>query len=524
MQKKSAILLFTALLLSLSGCSTKQESANETTTAASIAGTTIAEETTSSAVTTLTTTLTEAVTTQSAAAETAVSGTYTAQKAEKTAALKNKMSAFERACAVKRPFSLLNSDLPETTVGIGTLHTSKEAQIAMYQQLTGISEEELKQWIDEAEDYSNQAALINGVEYTYFIPPKGYDGGKLVIGDGIEYKDKEAFFAYTEDEYCKDNHFTAAQTEKLLRQMKAVFDAVISGKYTALPEREKDFNIPFIEKDPFADYRSKWTYDADALAAIKEHIEEYTLYDEQLGLRFVVHVTLPPHYDAAKSYPVILLTDGVWRLNDHAAMYQAMEQGEAAEVLLVSLAPDCNIDGTDDRIRDVLFVKDRDKMLDFVNDDLMPYLSEQYHIDCTDSTLFGHSMGGVFSHYACFKSDQYENQPFFRYIIGSPALFNLYNEAAELDYDAAGAVSEYGYFDRNDTLCKKVFLCGGMLEDPDYADAYNGNDSLLTGLRKMQERIAAHKADYTYKLYDSHHYQYVPGMLLEFLKAEYPAK
>ena len=149
----------------------------------------------------------------------------------------------------------------------------------------------------------------------------------------------------------------------------------------------------------------------------------------------------------------------------------------------------------------------------------MPYLGEQYHIDYTDSTLFGHSMGGVFSHYACFMSDKYENQPFFRYIVGSPAMFNLYNK--NYDFGAAEAENEYGYFERNDALDKKLFLCGGSLEDPDYADAYHGADSLLTGLGKLKDRIAAQKADYTYKLYESHHYQYVPSMLSEFLRAEY---
>ena len=150
----------------------------------------------------------------------------------------------------------------------------------------------------------------------------------------------------------------------------------------------------------------------------------------------------------------------------------------------------------------------------------MPYLGEQYHIDYADSTLFGHSMGGVFSHYACFMSDKYDNQPFFRYIIGSPAMFNLYGN--DTDYDAAGGESEYGYFERNDALDKKLFLCGGSLEDPDYESAYHGHDSLLTGLSKMRERIASQKADYTYKLYKSHHYQYIPEMLIEYLKQTYP--
>ena len=42
-------------------------------------------------------------------------------------------------------------------------------------------------------------------------------------------------------------------------------------------------------------------------------------------------------------------------------------------------------------------------------------------------------------------------------------MFNLYGEHD--DYDAASAENEYGYFDRHGSLDKKVFLCGGSLED-----------------------------------------------------------
>ena len=67
-----------------------------------------------------------------------------------------------------------------------------------------------------------------------------------------------------------------------------------------------------------------------------------------------------------------------------------------------------------------------------------------------------------------------------------------------------------------------MWLCGGSQEDPDFENQYRGHDSILTALKKMNERLEAHKADLTYKLYESHHSQYVPEMLLEYLKKEYP--
>lgn len=511
MERNICICVGALLLLSASACGTASGSPDSQVSDAGIT-----EQTTTAAPESETFTETTAVT--------AVTGSYTAEKPSEPVTLTNRMTDYERACAAKRPFSLLDAALPEPEIRIGTVHYTKEAAIALYQSLLesgSLSEEEYQEWVADFEAYSGKAALINGVQYDFYIPPEGYDGGKLTVPDGETFPDKEAFFADAR-RYCTDSGYSEAQTKNLLKQMQAVFRAVIDNTYTALPDREKNYLIPFHSDDPYADYRSAWEYDADALAAIQGHIEEYTLYDEQLGLPFLVHVTLPPDYDAEKTYPVFLMTDGVWRLNDHAALWHAMENGEAADVILVSLAYTYNFNGTDDQFRETLFIKEKEKLLSFITDDLMPYLGEQYHIDCAESTLFGHSMGGVFSHYACFMSDKYENQPFFRYIVGSPALFNLYGN--DTDYDAADAEHEYGYFDRHDALDKKLFLCGGSLEDPDYADSYHGHDSLLTGLGKMTDRLAAQKADYICKLYESHHYQYVPLMLAEYLKAEYPAQ
>jgi hypothetical protein len=71
---------------------------------------------------------------------------------------------------------------------------------------------------------------------------------------------------------------------------------------------------------------------------------------------------------------------------------------------------------------------------------------------------------------------------------------------------------------------KHVFLCGGSQEDPDYADKYNGNPTTLEGLEALKNDLTSHGADVTYKLYESHHYQYIPEMLVEYLKTTYPAK
>ena len=133
------------------------------------------------------------------------------------------------------------------------------------------------------------------------------------------------------------------------------------------------------------------------------------------------------------------------------------------------------------------------------------------------STLYGHSNGGVFAHYALFNSDKYENQPFGAYIIGSPAFWGSYDAGI----DKQTCDSDYGYWDRNQTLDKDVFLCAGSQEDPDYTDLYNGNPPTLEGLSALKERLDKHSKQCKYKLYDSHHYQYIPEMLDEWLTEHY---
>ena len=55
-----------------------------------------------------------------------------------------------------------------------------------------------------------------------------------------------------------------------------------------------------------------------------------------------------------------------------------------------------------------------------------------------------------------------------------------------------------------------------------YEDMYRGHATTLEGLASLNERLEAHGADVTCKLYDSHHYQFIPQMLIEYLKQTYP--
>ncbi len=465
--------------------------------------------------------------------------TVPVQEAEPSVLI-NKMTDAERSRIGKRALTLLDDpSKQEHQVSIEMTHIPAEEQLQYLDQLKeqGLVEPEeydelyaqAKKALDEGKDLETvKYVLIDGCYYCGLTPPEDYDGGEIryttsAMETGEDGEPVEKTVAVSCANF--EEYLDTLETESLKKQAKLVFAAFADHSYTLLPEGYIDFENPpvGIWNDPFDDKRSKWEYNREAVQAIADSIDEYSIYDAEMQVEFLVHVTRPPEYDPAKTYPVILLTDAVWRFGNVPEMRQLIADGKAAPVLLVTLGYNYLIDGTNEYYRFTHLVEQRDLLLDFITDNLMPYLCENYRIDCGNSTLYGHSDGGVFAHNALFNSDRYENQPFGRYVIGSPAFFGLYDEDADTALRPEEALNDYGYFDRHETLDKRVWLCGGSQEDPDYAGAYSGHDSLLTGLKKLNERVSAHEGDVTYKLYESHHYQYVPGMLLEYLKKEYPA-
>ena len=474
--------------------------------------------------------------------------------------LRNKMTKNELAKVDKHGLTLLDApeksanseDKSEQTAHAVSVEFAAPIDIeGMRQELEQIrdhmSDEEYEQALLQIEETaaSEEGAntepkfiLVDGYIMPDHIPnaDPDYDGGAFdfEIGfldeDGEIVHETKSFTDFTEylewvRKWDAENGYSDDEIEQDILRIQIANEALKTGDYETLPEGSvdaTDSSLYYVFSDTSADYRDVWEYDRDAVEAIRDSIDEINIYDEELNTDFLVHVTLPPDYDKDRTYPVFFLTDGVWRFGDHTELRKVIEDGEAAPVILVSLGYQYHIDGTDGNLRYDHLVIERDKLLDFITDNLMPYLGENYSIDYASSALYGHSDGGVFTHNALFKSDLYDNQPFGNYIIGSPALWGLYNYNDRLGISSNEVLNDYGYFDRNETLNKSVFLCAGELEDPDYADSYNGHDTTLEGVAKLKERLETHGVNLTYKLYDSHHYQFIPEMLIEFLKEKYP--
>lgn len=465
------------------------------------------------------------------------------ETASEAVRLKNFMTETERNSVSVGELTLLDEDneVPDDEHAVEIQWLTYKDYRKIYEQkketFSGEQYDELMKSLDEAEKTGGFTAadkiLVDGRVYTGITPPYEYDGGRLeyvipmngeqqvhVEFDSFDSEFKEWYREYL-NEQVTDGIISQETADRTYENMPIVFQSVIDGTWTEMqfyPEQ-----TAFLA-GVFPGTKSDWEYNREEVEEIRDHVREMLVYDEELESNFIVHITLPPDFDENKKYPVFVMSDGVWRFGNCPALWNLMKSGETEDVILVTIGYDYSVNGTEMGVRAEYFYQEREKFIDFITNNLTPYLSELYNIDFERSAFYGHSAGGVLSHNAAFTSDLYENQPFKYYIIGSPALWEIHRLEAEEDPEAYK--SDYGYWDRNETPDKIIFVCGGENEDPEYEEYYDGYDTTLEGIAHLIERLKEHgDAESECRIYeDSGHWQYIPEMFAEFFKKYYGKK
>ena len=191
-----------------------------------------------------------------------------------------------------------------------------------------------------------------------------------------------------------------------------------------------------------------------------DYTKEFELYDQEIDDYFVIHYSLPPDYDATKEYPAVFLTDGVWRLSDHPEIRELMISGQMEDVILVSIGYPNGYDY--EKIRERDFVKRPEDFLNFIVNNIVPYINEQYPLQQDNLTLMGHSYGGFFTFYALFNRDRIGEKTFKNYSVGSPF---LQASTDKLEYVPD---FEKQYYERNQTLDANVYVTIGGREEAFY--------------------------------------------------------
>ena len=148
-----------------------------------------------------------------------------------------------------------------------------------------------------------------------------------------------------------------------------------------------------------------------------EYIKEISMYDKEINDTFVIHLSLPPEYNPEEDYPMVVMTDGIWRLKEHSRYREAMKAGELQKLIMVSIGYPDSYNASEMRKRE--FLRHPESFMHYIADNLLPYLEENYSVDEDNMMLTGHSYGGFFAYHFLFDYDALGKNIFKNYYIGS---------------------------------------------------------------------------------------------------------
>jgi predicted alpha/beta superfamily hydrolase len=147
--------------------------------------------------------------------------------------------------------------------------------------------------------------------------------------------------------------------------------------------------------------------------------EERALYSKIMNYEYGVYVTLPRGYkdNPDRIYPTLYIIDGnqyfVYTLEPYGSLIWG---NMIKEHIAISVA--YQPDKGNFRSRDFVSSERASDFVKFFQDELIPFVENNYRTSKKDRTLFGHSLGGQFTLFMLLKApDTFEN-----YIASAPAV------------------------------------------------------------------------------------------------------
>jgi predicted alpha/beta superfamily hydrolase len=189
---------------------------------------------------------------------------------------------------------------------------------------------------------------------------------------------------------------------------------------------------------------------------------------------FYIYISLPDGYEeSVKKYPVLYLLDGDISFGMATSIARYLQFGNTIPELIIvgigygalkkSKGNDRNRDYTVSNRRNRPGSGGAPKFRKFLQEELIPYIDDEFRTITDDRTIYGYSLGGLFALYSMFT----EPDLFNRYIIGSPHLawdnfriFSVQEDAFNSIGDINGSVfisvgseqSQETYFDPIDRM------------------------------------------------------------------------
>lgn len=229
----------------------------------------------------------------------------------------------------------------------------------------------------------------------------------------------------------------------------------------------------------FGSYAS--VYRVDGSFEIKGS-EIYTISSSQLGRKYDIYVKVPYDYSATenkmKHYPVLYLNDGphTFKVASGVTHFHSMDKA-----IVVGIAFAHKEDGQFSRVRDLTPEQDKSwtsyvtggasNYLEFIENEVIPFVEKNYRVDPARRILAGHSLGGSFGTWVLLTKPEL----FSSYILTSPSLW-WKNDAI--------FKTERHYAGEHKKLNANVFYATGSLETPEY-----GMKEMVSGHRKFVTRL-----------------------------------
>lgn len=248
-----------------------------------------------------------------------------------------------------------------------------------------------------------------------------------------------------------------------------------------------------------------------------QNTETHLIYSEQLQQHYLIDVFLPKGYQPKESefqfpkYPVIYVLNS--RPNAvMAAMLRHVSEMSREIIIGIDFADEDGnpVDSFSAYTRDLTPTSDSDWMqtsavesggraedfIQFINNDVKPFVNETYTVNKYNQTLVGHSFGALFGLYVLFN----HSDSFNRYVIASPSLW--WDDAVTFEF-------EENYASSHSNMAKKVFLSAGSKE---FA---SGPQGMIDNARQMAERLNSRNysdLDLWFKVFEDETHESVVGI------------
>ena len=212
-----------------------------------------------------------------------------------------------------------------------------------------------------------------------------------------------------------------------------------------------------------------------------ENTQQFEIFSKEINQEFIINIGLPPNYSKDHDkYPVVYVTDAGSNfigLMGSLPLMQFVNDLPSFVLVGIDYKSPNSMDSMSLRNRDLTPTNDKIWMaaqkdmykifgedlpqveaggakyfLDFINDEIKPFINKKYYVDTTDQTYCGFSLGGLFGLYTLFNS----SDSFKRYVIGSPSIWWDDRHILKVEEE---------YAKKNKNLSAKVFMSTGDLEE-----------------------------------------------------------